>query len=81
MKSFKDVARENKPITLVMAAIGTAYCAFRLGSVLNSCRKYTLRRSKDLKQSYGDHWAIVAGACDDLGIAFAHELADKGFKI
>jgi hypothetical protein len=62
MQSLKKAAEENKEATYVMAAIGTAWVAAKLGHAAYSAYKYTLRPSKDLKVRYGDGWAIVVGA-------------------
>ena len=81
VNSLKEFADKNKDLTYTMAAIGTAICGYRLGKVIYSCYKYTLRPSKDLKKRYGDGWAIVTGASDGIGKAYAFELARRGFKV
>ena len=80
-ESLKEFADKNKDFTYRMAAIGTAICWYRLLSAIYSCYKYTLRPSKDLKKRYGDGWAIVTGASDGIGKAYAFELARRGFKV
>ena len=81
IKSLKQLAENNKDLTYCMAAIGTVMCAYRLGKVIHSVCKYTLRPSKDLLKRYGDGWAIVTGASDGIGKAYALELARRGFKV
>ena len=81
VESLKEFADKNKDLTYTMAAIGTAICGYRLGKVIYSCYKYTLRPSKDLKKRYGDGWAIITGASDGIGKAYAFELARRGFKV
>eukprot|EP01133_Synstelium_polycarpum_P005252 gene5252-6078_t len=40
----------------------------------------TIREPVNLKKTYGD-WAVITGATDGIGKAYAHELAKKGMNI
>ena len=81
VNSFKEFVDKNKDLTYTMAAIGTTIWGYRLLTAIYSCYVYTLRPSKDLKKRYGDGWAIVTGASDGIGKAYAFELARRGFKV
>jgi NADPH:quinone reductase-like Zn-dependent oxidoreductase len=43
--------------------------------------RHFLRPRRNLKSRYGDGWAVVTGASDGIGKAFAIELARAGFKV
>jgi 17beta-estradiol 17-dehydrogenase / very-long-chain 3-oxoacyl-CoA reductase len=83
-KGFDEVwshASEHKEITVALAGIGALYLTGKLLGKVGSFYKYFLRPSKDLKARYGDGWAIVTGASDGIGKAFALELASRGFNV
>ena len=77
----KQQAEENKEVTLGLAAVGALYLAGNLLGKMNSFYKYCLRPGYDLKKRYGNGWAVITGASDGIGKAYAIELAKKGFKI
>jgi short-subunit dehydrogenase len=74
-------AQEHKYLTLGLATVGGLYLSGKVLCKLFNIFKYTLRPGYDLKQRYGDNWAVVTGASDGIGKEYAIQLAKKGFKI
>ena len=77
----KQQAEDNKEVTLGLAAVGALYLAGNLLSKMNLFYRYMLRPGYDLKKRYGDGWAVITGASDGIGKAYAFELAKRGFKV
>ncbi|EGG13265.1 steroid dehydrogenase [Cavenderia fasciculata] len=59
--------------------IGLAFIAVHLYKFLNFVYASTIRPSTNLKK-YGD-WAVVTGATDGIGKAYAYEFAKRGMNI
>lgn len=74
-------AAKHKEVTIGLAAVGALWLTGKALGKLCSLFKYTLRPSFDLQARYGDGWAIVTGASDGIGKAYALELARRGFKV
>ena len=67
MEKIKQLAEDNKSVVGVLAAIGVAVVAKELFVWLRAGYKYGLRGGYDLKERYGDGWAVVTGASDGIG--------------
>ena len=67
-------------LDIFLKAVGVAAVGYCMLQVL---RALPLRRSLDLKATYGKFgsWAVVTGASDGIGRALAVELARRGFNV
>lgn len=67
---------------LTLLALYGAYKAMKYVTVpLKAVWRHVLRPRRDLRARYGGNWAVITGASDGLGEAYAHELARSGFNI
>ncbi|TKR76917.1 hypothetical protein L596_017986 [Steinernema carpocapsae] len=67
-------------IALGWAAL--AFIGYRLfKAVANVVYPYKIAAPIDLKKAAGGEWAVVTGSTDGIGLAYAKELARKGFNI
>ena len=65
-----------------MAAISVFMLAKWIFDTLCGFKKYILTPSHDLIKRYGEgSWALITGASDGIGKAYAQELASRGFNI
>lgn len=77
----KTLAKDDKVLT-VLAGLGLFVTARCTANFLCYYYRHFLRRGHDLIKRYGQgSWALVTGASDGIGKAFALELAARGFNI
>lgn len=77
----KDFADRNIEWTYGFAALGAGFALWKISQCLYATYKYALRPAYNLQTRYGQNWAVITGASDGLGKAFAFELAKRGFKL
>ena len=77
---FMDNLTEH-PIITTLTIIGVLTLAIVILFSLKSIYNYILRRKKDLFKIYGPGWAIITGGTDGIGLAYAKQLAARGFDI
>merc|ERR1719215_996593 len=58
---------------------GSVYLLYALGKAGHAAYAFFLRPGKNLRQ-YGE-WAVVTGATDGIGRAYAFEMAKLGLKV
>ena len=77
-----DVTQEVNGKVLTALSLLGAYVAFGYIKIpLIAIWRHILRPRKNLTSRYGGKWALITGASDGLGEAYAHELAKSGFNI
>eukprot|EP00952_Eustigmatos_sp_NYUAD-ZCMA_P012792 51205-Eustigmatos_ZCMA.PRE.1 len=64
---------------VALACVGGLYPLRLAGKGLYNFYRYFMRRGHDVKQ-YGS-WAVITGATDGIGKAYAMDLAMKGMNI
>ncbi|KAM4026929.1 inactive hydroxysteroid dehydrogenase-like protein 1 [Anomaloglossus baeobatrachus] len=84
---YREVARSCHNHLEFLAVVGALYTARRGLGILYDCYSLIqlhitpcLLRKKDLVQRYGE-WAVVTGATNSIGKAYAEELAKCGMNI
>ncbi len=70
-------------LSLALKVAGGVWCLLLVLKVLSVVWRYLLRPPYDLAQRYGGEgaWALVTGASDGIGLAYAKELAQRGFNV
>ena len=76
---FSD--RSTKLALVSLALVGTYQIGTTSLMCLKSLAKYFILPAKDHMKRYGGGWALITGASDGLGKAYALELAREGFNI
>lgn len=72
---------EASALIYLLAALGAIWLAYVLLSFAWTLIRLLLPRG-DLAYEYGTNsWAVITGASDGIGLAFAKELAKEGFNI
>uniref|UniRef100_A0A183BV04 Estradiol 17-beta-dehydrogenase 12 n=1 Tax=Globodera pallida TaxID=36090 RepID=A0A183BV04_GLOPA len=66
----------------LIGSIFVVYLAFCLLKAVYRCiYPYLIARPKDLRNLAGAKWAVITGASDGIGKAYAQELSNRGFNI
>jgi len=82
LKLFDSPLEKFDPRVLLGVGLYGAYYLVRHAySALYGFAKYCLLPRKNLKSRYSGGWAVITGASDGIGKAFAFELAKEGFNI
>lgn len=84
--STTALANNHRLLLLAAASVGTASILSTLLRFSHFTWSYFLRSSNlriylHTKQNEGGSWALVTGASDGIGYAFAEELLNKGFNV
>lgn len=79
MDKILDVALAAGPVVAGFAVIGSLYAAVKVGKAVVAFYKMFLRPGKNLKKL--GKWAVITGATDGIGKAYAMNLAKKGINI
>ncbi|KAK7399633.1 hypothetical protein VNO78_10820 [Psophocarpus tetragonolobus] len=80
-KSYCVSVDETQPLTFtLLIAMGFMVTLHRLISLFTWIYRTCFRAEKDLVRTYGS-WALVTGASDGIGKAFAHQLAQRGLNL
>ena len=72
--------KENQMMSL-FTLFGMFYLTKKTKKVVNCLYKHYIRRIKDLKKEYGGEYAIVTGASQGLGKAYAKYLGKSGYNL
>ncbi|KAM8945931.1 inactive hydroxysteroid dehydrogenase-like protein 1 [Pelodytes ibericus] len=85
LQMYNKVYHEYHSPMVFLALVGAWYIFCKGLSVIPECYKllhviYNLLRKNNPVKQYGD-WAVVTGATDGIGKAYAEELADHGMNI
>lgn len=75
-------AHANPKVLTVLAAFGAFHLLRQyLCTPIVGLYRHLLRPQRNLVRRYGSEWAVVTGASDGIGEAYAYQLAQRGFNI
>jgi 17beta-estradiol 17-dehydrogenase / very-long-chain 3-oxoacyl-CoA reductase len=75
------LAKFDSRLIFGLASVGTFTLLRHMFTALSGFTKYCLLPRRNLKTRYSGGWAVITGASDGIGKAFAFALAKEGFDI
>ena len=81
INSMDISSKPNKSIALSLALLGSFYISKLTLNFLKGFFKYCILPRNSLTSIYGNGFAVVTGASDGIGKAYARELARSGINV
>ena len=77
---IEEIYKTYHPIFLLTIIFGLFYLLKQSLSIIYFIYRYFIRKPINLERRYGKGWAIITGGSSGIGLAYAHQLAAKGYN-